>query len=133
MKCIGILFFLMLLIPGCAQEQEQAAVQAVLIQRQQALNAKDATLYLSLISSQYRDKGKDYTAKKQELASNFATYERINYRSDGFTIHIKGDKAIASGRYFLRVVMGGKELNLEGDENLLLQKQSGHWKFISGL
>lgn len=125
--------FLLLTLAGCAKNVEQSAVQAVLIQRQQAMNNKDAKLYIPLLSPNYQDKNQDYAAKKRELVENFTSFEKVTYRSDGFTIQINGNQATASGHYSLRVIIGGKELNLEGDESIRLNKESGNWKITGGL
>lgn len=105
-----------------------------MIQRQQALHHKDISSYLSLISPDYRDKGQDLTAKKNELTANFASLERIEYRSDGYDILIDGNGATVSGTYRLKIVKKGQVLDLEGKESLRLRKEAGGgWLIVGGL
>ena len=103
------------------------------VKRQQALLHKDVNLYLSIISRHYQDKGVDFTAKKKELESNFAVFDRIDYRSDGIAIDVTGGRATISGNYGLKVFIKGKELKLAGKEELRLVKESGGWKIVGGL
>lgn len=125
---------IVVLLIGCdGQSADRQALHSVAIQRQQALRNKDINLYLTLLSHQYLDKGQDFTAKKKELESNFVLFDRIDYRSDGFTIDIKGDRADISGAYGLKVVIRGKSLKLEGKETLRLKKEPGGWKIVAGL
>lgn len=126
-----LIFMLMI---GCdGQSADRQALHSVALQRQQALRNKDINLYLTLLSHDYLDKGQDFTAKKKELESNFALFDQIDYRSDGFTIDIKGGSADISGTYGLKVVIRGKTLKLEGKETLRLKKESGGWKIVAGL
>jgi len=123
-----------MLMIGCdGQSADRQALHSVALQRQQALRNKDINLYLTLLSHDYLDKGQDFTAKKKELESNFALFDQIDYRSDGFTIDIKGNSADISGTYGLKVVIRGKTLKLEGKETLRLKKESGGWKIVAGL
>ncbi|ABQ28150.1 hypothetical protein Gura_4006 [Geotalea uraniireducens Rf4] len=126
-----LIFMLMI---GCdGQSADRQALHSVALQRQQALRNKDINLYLTLLSHDYLDKGQDFTAKKKELESNFALFDQIDYRSDGFTIDIKGNSADISGTYGLKVVIRGKTLKLEGKETLRLKKEFGGWKIVAGL
>ncbi|WP_198134498.1 nuclear transport factor 2 family protein [Geotalea uraniireducens] len=123
-----------MLMIGCdGQSADRQALHSVALQRQQALRNKDINLYLTLLSHDYLDKGQDFTAKKKELESNFALFDQIDYRSDGFTIDIKGNSADISGTYGLKVVIRGKTLKLEGKETLRLKKEFGGWKIVAGL
>ncbi len=127
----GLVVVLMFACTG--QSADRQALQSVAIQRQQALRNKDLNLYLTLLSRDYQDKGRDFAAKKKELESNFALFDRIEYRSDGYTIVINGDRATISGSYGLEVVIGGKTLKFAGKETLRLKKEPGGWKIVAGL
>lgn len=130
-----ILFCLLLLaIAGCnGSAADREAVIAVAVKRQQALNNKDISLYSSLLSRDYHDKGKNFSAKKNELQATFNAFDRIDYRFSDSRVEIKGDRATFSGDYVLRITTKGKELNLEGKELILLKKEPGGWKIIGGL
>lgn len=133
-----LLPFLLFLVPfmlvwGCAEGDRQA-VQSVMMQRQQALRSKDIHIYLSLLSSRYQDNGQDLTAKTKEIADNFASFDRIEYRSDGYDIAIDGGAATVSGTYRLKVTKKGEVLELEGKEAIRLRKEPGRgWLIVGGL
>jgi hypothetical protein len=119
---------------GCSgSDADKQALKAVSLQRQQALRSKDINLYLSILSREYQDKNQDFAAKKKELEANFAAFDQIDYRSDGITIEIKGNQAIISGTYGLKVVIKGKVLKLEGKEEVRLKKERGGWKIVGGV
>ena len=128
------LFFLLLLIFGCsAGSADREAVEAVAIKRQQALTTKDITLYLSILSPAYNDKGKNYAAEKKELEENFRSFDRIDYRSLDRHIEVSGDRATISGTYRLTIRNRGNEINLEGVEHLRLAREADGWKIVGGL
>ncbi len=124
----------MLFVFGCAADQkDHHAVEVVLMQRQQALCKKDLNRYRSLLSLDYLDKNQNYTLKTNELESNFAVFDKIDYRSDGYKIHIKDAQGTVSGHYRMKITIGHREMKMEGEENLLLRKESGGWKIVAGL
>ncbi|WP_243370090.1 nuclear transport factor 2 family protein [Geotalea sp. SG265] len=140
LRCCLLHFLLLalpavLLVSGCVRgDDERQAIQAVMMQRQQALRSKDIDSYLSLISPHYLDKGQDLAAKKQELAANFASFDRIEYRSDGYDIVIDGSGAIVSGSYRLKIARKSQVLELEGKESIRLRKEPGRgWLIVGGL
>jgi hypothetical protein len=129
LSCLAVV-----LILGCSgSDADKQALKAVSLQRQQALRSKDINLYLSILSREYQDKNQDFAAKKKELEANFAAFDQIDYRSDGITIEIKGNQAIISGTYGLKVVIKGKVLKLEGKEEVRLKKERGGWKIVGGV
>lgn len=129
-----LLALLCLIAIGCtADNQDQQAIQAVMLQRQQALRSKDLDTYLRLISLNYQSKGQDFAAMKKELAANFAAFDSVDYRSDGYEITIAGDDATVAGGYGLRIVKGGQLLKVEGTEEIRLHKEQQVWRIVSGL
>ncbi|KAF0219534.1 MAG: hypothetical protein FD174_1994 [Geobacteraceae bacterium] len=130
----AVFCLLILIIAGCGgSEADRQAVTAVAVKRQQALNSKDIALYISLLSGDYQDKGKNLAAKKAELEATFNAFDRLDYRFSDPRVDIKGDRATISGDYVLRVTTKGKDLSLEGKEHILLKKEHGGWKIIGGL
>lgn len=124
----------MLFIAGCVVDgNDQAAVEAVLIQRQQALCNKDLEAYLSILSRNYLDNNQNFADKRKELESNFALFDKLDYRSDGLEVRIMDRQATVSGHYGLKITIRGREMKLEGEEKLLLRKESGCWKIVAGL
>lgn len=124
----------MLMTFGCTgRDVDRQAIHTVMIQRQQAFRSKDVNMYLSLVSPRYQDKGQDLAAKKRELASNFASFQQIDYHSDGYKIEIDGKMATVSGNYRLKIVRKGQELALEGKDSLRLRKEGNSWLIVGGL
>jgi ketosteroid isomerase-like protein len=122
---------LLLSLAGCAQEQR--TVEEVLRQREQALATGDASLYASLISPAYRDKGVDSRAKREELAQTLASFGPVAYRSLGRDIAVHGDSATVTGRYAMKVTAAGKALELAGEETIRLRREAGGWKIVGGI
>lgn len=130
----GSIAFLCLIFVGCvSSERDQQAVRTVMLQRQQALRSKDLNGYLTLISPHYQSKGQDFAAKTKEIAANFASFDGIDYRSNGYDIAVTGNDATVSGTYLLKVVMGGQVVKLEGQESIHLHKEGQEWHIVSGL
>jgi hypothetical protein len=133
MRLVVTLLVFLSLLPGCSNRLDRDAVMAVAIKRQQALTTKDINLYLTLLSPHYQDKGLDYAAKSRELKETLSSFDRIDYRSHDRRVEVKGDRATVTGSYGLRVMMRGKEVELEGKEELRLLKEAGEWKIVGGL
>lgn len=122
---------LILVLAGCSGDRQ--AVESVASQRDKALATGDISLYISLLSPNYRDKGKDFQTKRAELEGMFHSFGPVSYRSLGRKVTIRGDEANVTGRYVLKAAMRGKPLELAGEEDLRLRRESGKWKIIGGL
>ncbi|CAG0992289.1 hypothetical protein GEOBC_02439 [Geobacteraceae bacterium] len=121
----------LLALAGCTPEQR--TVEEVMRQREQALSTADATLYASLISPAYRDKGVDSRAKREELSQTLASFGPVAYRSLGRDIAVHGDSATVTGRYAMKVTVAGKPLELAGEETIRLRRDAGDWKIVGGI
>jgi len=131
---ITLLSVLLPLVAGCTRSTaERQEIERVAELRSQALTTKNLDLYVSLISRNYQDKGKDFTAKKQELANTFHSFDRVEYRSWNRDIRINGDQATISADYDLRITVKGSPLALSGRETLVLRREAGGWKIVGGL
>lgn len=135
LQAVGCLITLLMVFAcGCSGSAgDRQAITTVATKRQQALNTKDIALYATLLSRDYRDKGENFATKKEKLATTFAAFDRLDYRMSDMRVEIKGGEATVSGNFVLRVTHKGKNLNLEGKENLRLKKENGGWKIIGGL
>ena len=122
---------LLLTLAGCAREER--TIEEVLRQRERALATADASLYASLISPAYQDKGVDARTKRAELAQTLAAFGPVSYRSLGRTIAVNGDNATVSGRYAMKVAAAGKPLELAGEETIRLHREAGGWKIVGGI
>lgn len=122
---------LLSLAAGCSREGR--TIEEVLHQRERALATADATLYASLISPAYRDKGVDSRTKREELAQTLAAFGPVSYRTLVRSIMVQGDSATVTGRYAMKVTAAGKPLELAGEETIRLRREAGDWKIVGGI
>ena len=101
--------------------------------RAKAMNARNINLYLTIISPNYRDKGKDREQLQDGLEVGFKVYDSVSYQADAQKLVIKGNQAEVIGTYRMKVVIRGKEMVLNGKEHLVLAKEPDGWKIIAGL
>lgn len=129
-----LVFLLGGLLAGCSpNDRDRQAITAVARQREQALTNRDLSLYLAILSPDYRDKGKDYAAKRAELATLLQSGQRLSYRCDDLTITVRGDQATYRCGYSLRVTGQRGEWEMAGREEIRLRKEAAGWKIIGGL
>jgi len=122
------------LLSGCGvQEKDRRAIAQVIESRSRALNSRDIPLYLSSVSPDYCDKGKDFPHLKESITSNFNNIEKISYQPLEHAISISGNRAEASGTYRMKIITRGKELVLDGSEHLKFARGTEGWKIIAGL
>jgi len=122
------------LVSGCSgQKKGRQAIAQVMKIRSDALNSRNGTLYLSVVSPRYSDKGKNFSQLKESIASNFMAFESVSYQPGEHTIKIDGNYAKASGAYRMKVIVKGREVVLDGVEHLKFSKEADGWKFIEGL
>ena len=127
-------FLLCGVLAGCASaDHDRQAIAAVARQREQALTTRDLSLYLAILSPDYRDKGKDYAVKRAELATLLQNGQRLSYRCDDLTITVRGDQATYRCSYTLRVTGQRGEWEMAGREEIRLRKEANGWKIIGGL
>ncbi len=133
-RLLACLLLVAALASGCSdQDRGVQAVAQVMKIRSDALNSRNSTLYLSVVSPRYSDKGKDFSQLKESIITNFMSFENVSYQSGEQSITIDGNYARASGTYRMKVVVKGREVVLDGVENLKFSKESDGWKFIAGL
>jgi len=124
----------MVLLSGCGvQEKDRLAIARIIESRSRALNSRDISLYLSSVSPDYSDKGKDFPRLRESIASNFNNVEKLSYQPVEHTISIHGNRAEVSGTYRMKISARGKELALDGSEHIKLARGPEGWKIIAGL
>lgn len=122
------------LLSGCnAQDKDRQAIAQVIESRSRALNSRDIPLYLSSVSPDYSDKGKDFPRLKESITSNFNSIEKLSYQPMEHAISISGNRAEASGTYRMKIITRGKELVLGGTEHLTFARGAQGWKIVAGL
>lgn len=133
-RLLGILMVTLLQAPGCSNSShELTEIRNTLATRANALNSKDVTQYLSVVSLHYNDKGKYFAPLRESVEKNFRDFEQISYEAGTPTITIDGNHAGSTGSYRMKVQVRGKEMSLNGTEHLRLAKEPEGWKIIAGI
>lgn len=112
---------------------DREAVSLVANGRYQALATRNTGLYLTLLSRDYRDNGKDYSEKARELADTLVNSEGLAYQGTIDGIDVTGDHAVVRGSYTMRVRIKGQTLSLQGRETIRLRREAGNWRITGGL
>jgi hypothetical protein len=133
MRRHSLSFLLSLLFLLACQVSQEEKIYQILNRRQEALQKKDLSLYLSCISKAYQDKEEDFDGLRKRIEGYFKTFDRINYSSWDRTIQIDGEAAIVVQQFSLVVEKGEKKNRYSGKEGLFLKKEGKEWKIIKGL
>ncbi len=129
---LSFLFFIFLLLLAC-QDSEEEKIYQTLNRRQEALQKRDLSLYLSCISRAYQDKEEDFDRLQKRMEGYFKTFNRISYSSWDRSVQIDGGTATAVQQFQLEVEKGGKKNRYSGKEALFLKKEGKEWRIIKGL
>ncbi len=129
---LSFLFFIFLLLLAC-QISEEEKIYQTLDRRQEALQKKDLSLYLSCISRTYQDKEEDFDRLQKRIEGYFKTFNRISYTNWDRSVQIDGEMATAIQQFQLEVEKGEKKNRYWGKEALLLKKEGKQWRIIKGL
>jgi ketosteroid isomerase-like protein len=129
-----LLFFLLpiLFLLAC-QVSEEEKIYQILNRRQEALQKRDLSLYLSCISKDYQNKEEDFNRLEKRIDGYFKTFDQISYSSWDRSVQIDGETAIAIQQFPLEVGKGEKKNRYSGKEALFFKKEGGGWKIIKGL
>ncbi len=129
--------FLLFLLPALflltCQVSEEEKIFQTLSRRQEALQKRDLSLYLSCISKAYQDKGEDVSRLQKRIEGYFETFDRITYSSWDQSVQIDGETSTVIQRFSLEVEKGEKKNRYAGEEVLFLKKEGREWKIIKGL
>jgi len=129
---LSFLFFIFLLLLAC-QISEEEKIYQTLDRRQEALQKKDLSLYLSCISRAYQDKEEDFDRLQKRIEGYFKTFNRISYSNWDRSVQIDGEMATAIQQFQLEIEKGEKKNRYSGKEALLLKKEGKQWRMIKGL
>ncbi len=124
---------LILILLSACQDSAEEKIYQTLNRRQEALQKKDLSLYLSCISKAYRDKEEDFGRLQTRIEGYFNTFDRISYSSWDRSVHIDGETATAVQQFQLEAEKGEKKSRYSGKEALFLKKEGKEWKIIKGL
>jgi ketosteroid isomerase-like protein len=126
-------FLLPILVLLACQTSEEEKIYQTLNRRQEALQKKDLSLYLSCISKAYQDQEEDFNRLQKRIEGYFKTFDRIAYSSWDRSVQIDGDTAFVIQPFHLEVEKGEKKNRYSGKEVLFLKKEGKGWKIIKGL
>lgn len=128
-----LLFLLPVLFLLTCQVSEEEKIFQTLSRRQEALQKRDLSLYLSCISKAYQDKEEDVSRLRKRIEGYFETFDRITYSSWDQSVQIDGETSTVIQRFSLEVEKGEKKNRYAGEEVLFLKKEGREWKIIKGL
>jgi len=129
---LPFLFLMILLLLAC-QGSEEERIYQTLNRRQEALQKKDLSLYLSCISRAYQDKEEDFDRLQKRIEGYFKTFNRISYSNWDRSVQINGETATVIQQFNLEVEKGEKKNRYSGKEALFLKKEGKQWRIIKGL
>src|SRR4030066_797579 len=128
-----LLFLLPVLFLLTCQVSEEEKIFQTLSRRQEALQKRDLSLYLSCISKAYQDKEEDVDRLQKRIEGYFKTFDRITYSSWDRSVQIDGETSTVIQQFYLEVEKGEKMNRYSGKEVLFLKKEGEEWKIMKGL
>ena len=126
-------FLLPVLFLLACQVSEEEKINQMVNRRQEALQKKDLSLYLSCISRAYQDKEEDFSGLEKRIDGYFKTFDRIAYSSWDRSVEIEGNTATVIQQFYLETEKGEKKKSYPGKEALFFKKEGKEWKIIKGL
>jgi hypothetical protein len=126
-------FLLPILFLLTCQVSEEEKIYQVLNRRQEALQKRDLSLYLSCISKAYQDKEEDFNRLQKRIEGYFKTFDRISYSCWDRSIQVDGETAVVIQPFYLEVEKGENKNHYSGKEVLFLKREGRDWKIIKGL
>jgi len=126
-------FLLPILFLLTCQVTEEEIIYQVVNRRQEALQKKDLSLYLSCISRAYQDKEEDFSGLEKRIDGYFKTFDRIAYSSWDRSVQIEGNTTTVTQQFYLETEKGEKKNRYSGKEALFFKKEGKEWKIIKGL
>jgi hypothetical protein len=122
------IFFLL-----ACQISEEERIHQTLNRREEALQKRDLSLYLSCLSKAYQEKDEDFDRLQSRIGGYFKTFDRIEFNHWDRTIYIEGETARVIQQFHLEVERGGKKNRYSGKEALVLKREGRNWKITRGL
>ena len=133
MRKRSLSFLLPVLFLLACQISEEEKINQILNRRQEALQKRDLSLYLSCISRAYQDKEEDFYRLQKRIEGYFKTFDRITYSSWDRSVQIDGETSTITQQFYLEVEKGEKKNHYSGREVLFLKKEGKAWKILRGL
>jgi len=133
MRRLFLFFLLPVLLLLACQASEEKKIHQILDRRQEALQKRDLSLYLSCISNAYEDKEEDFSRLRKRIEGYFKTFDRITYSSWDRSIQIDGETSAVIQQFYLEVGKGEEKKHYSGKETLFFKKEKKEWRIIRGL
>ena len=133
MRKRSLSFLLPVLFLLACQISEEEKINQILNRRQEALQKRDLSLYLSCISRAYQDKEEDFYRLQKRIEGYFKTFDRITYSSWDRSVQIDGETSTVIQQIYLEVEKGEKKNHYSGREVLFLKREGKTWKIVRGL
>ncbi len=133
MRKYFISFLLPILFLLACQVSVEEKIYQTLNRRQEALQKKDLSLYLSCISRAYQNEGEDYDRLQKRIKGYFVNFDRISYSSWDRSLQIDGETSTVLQQFYLEVEKGDQKSRYSGTEALFLKREGKAWKIIKGL
>jgi len=113
-------------------EEEDRIVRA-LDQRVQALESRDLSRYMAVVSPHYQDQGRGPEAVRAKVQDIFESFDQIRYRVLDRKLRWDGNQAVVEQGFRLEAELMGEHQTLEDRERLELLREDGQWKITGGL
>lgn len=101
--------------------------------RVEALVSGNQELFSRILSDQYRDREGGKREKLDAIRQTIRGGRLSAVRFGPPDISIRGGTAEISSSYRMRIGMKGKELEVSGEERLLVRKHQDGWRIVGGL
>jgi len=131
-RSVPAFLFLLIILLACRISEEEN-IHQTLNRREEALQKKEISLYLSCISKAYQDGDENFDRLRKRIEHYFSTFDQIKYGNWDRTIQVEGDSARVIQEFYLEVERQGKKNRYSGKESIFLKKEGRKWRIIKGL
>lgn len=130
--CKGLFPLFLVCILSCAGGERE--IGGLLDRRARALAEKDIILYMSCISRDYRDEGRDFEYVRRNVSRYFSSLDGVEVRFSGRKIYLEGSEATVYQDVIMRIMAGeGNNKVQRGRERLYMKREKDGWKIRGGL
>lgn len=119
------------LLAGRVEEEDRIA--RALEERVAALESRDLSRYMAVVSPHYQDQGRGPEAVRAKVQDIFQSFDRIHYRVLERKLFWEGNRAAVEQGFRLEAELSGEPQTLEDRERLELRREDGQWKITGGL
>ena len=128
---LAMLVGLTAILGGC-DYLEKRRIQAMLGQRTKGLETSDASVYLSIFSSDYRDNWLSYDHMSSRLGERLKRKPGPVIAFGKTKVEIDGDRAVVTEGFTLEDRVQGRSRTYSDVQHLLFERRSGGWTCVGG-